>query len=139
MKRAREYRERAERARDIVQYEAYRSDWRWGVDYTDTIREIQRRNRKLVRDNNNYMAVDGCDYRCVIRYYGDESGTWYTLESYDTDVCSIHCTWDGWFFTRKWDGWTPTTMKHVNAFREQFGFAPMNKYEWLMLDDDERR
>lgn len=141
MKNARKYRERAELAKDIVQSEAYRNDWRFGVDYTETIREIQRRNRKLVRENNDYIAVEGCDYRCVIRYYGDESGTWYNLESYDTDVCSIHYNADGCFFWKEWEGWTPTTMKHINAFRAQFGFKPMNKYDWLMLDlfEDERK
>lgn len=137
MNKRTEYQRRAQLAKEIAEGECYRSYPMWGVDYTDIIRNIIKNNRKLVRERTDYMAVDGCDYRCVIRIYTGNHGTTYTLVSYDTDVCSINCTFDGWYFVRGWDGWTPTTMKHVNAFREQFGFSRMNKYDWLMLDAPE--
>lgn len=137
MKNVREYRRRAQLAKEIAEGECYRSYPMWGVDYTDTIRNIIKNNRKLVRERTDYMAVDGCDYRCIIRIYTNNHGTVYTLISYDTDVCSISCTFDGWYFVRGWDGWSVTTMKHINAFREQFGFSRMNKYDWLMLDGPE--
>ena len=137
MNKRKEYKRRAQLAKEIAECESYRSYTMWGVDYKDTIREIQKRNCKLVRERKDYMAVYGCDYRCVIRVYTNDNGAVYTLESYDTDVCSIHATTMGWWFEREWDGWTPTTMKHINAFREQFGFSRMNKYDWLMLDGPE--
>lgn len=137
MNKRKEYQRRAQLAKEIAEGECYRSYPMWGVNYTDTIRNIQKRNRLLVKKYPDYMAVDGCDYRCIIRIATDCNGTIYTLESYDTDVCYIACRFDGWYFVRTWDGWTPTTMKHVNAFREQFGFPRMDKYDWLMLDGPE--
>lgn len=139
MNMRKEYKRRAQLAKEIAEGECYRSYPMWGVNYTETIREIQKRNRKLARTNGNYLAVPSCDNRCIVRVCVLDDGTDYVLESYDTDVCTVHCTFDGWYFTREWDGWTATTMKHVNAFREQFGFSHMNKYEWLMLDDLEFR
>lgn len=137
MNKRKEYQRRAQLAKEIVEGECYRSYPMWGVDYTDTIRIIIKNNRKLVRERTDYMAVEGCDYRCVIRIITGLNCTVYTLVSYDTEVCYIVGTFDGWYFERIWDGWTPTTMKHVNAFREQFGFPRMNKYDWLMLDGPE--
>lgn len=137
MNKRKEYQRRAQLAKEIAESECYRSYPIWGVDYTETIRRIMKNNRKLAKERTDYMTVDGCDSRCIIRIATDCKGTIYTLESYDTDVCTITCTFDGWYFTREWDGWTPTTMKHVNAFREQFGFPRMDKYDWLMLDGPE--
>ena len=139
MKNAREYKRRAELARDIAESDTYRSYPLWGVDYTDTIRSIIKNNRKLAKERANYFSIPGCDYRCVVRVHTDDSGTIYTLISYDTEVCYIRATFDSWQFVRTWDGWTPTTMKHINAFRDEFWFPKMNKYMWLMLDEPEYR
>lgn len=137
MNKRTEYQRRAQLAKEIAECECYRSYPMWGVDYTDTIRNIIKNNRKLVRERTDYMEVEGCDYRCVIRIDTGWNGTVYTLVSYDTAVCYIVATFDGWHFVRQWNGWSTTTMKHVNAFREQFGFPRMNKYDWLMLDGPE--
>lgn len=139
MNKRKEYQRRAQLAKEIAEGGCYRSYPMWGVDYTETIRNIKKRNRKLVKERTDYMAVEGCDYRCVIHIAPCINGTVYELKSYDTEVCAIYCTSDGWYFERTWDGWTPKTMEQVNAFREQFGFPRMNKYEWLMLDDMERK
>lgn len=134
-----EYRRRAQLAKEIAEGECYRSYPMWGVDYTDTIRSIIKNNRKLVKEQTNYFAVPGCDYRCVLRVDIEDDATIYTLISYDTEVCYIRVTFDSCQFIRTWDGWTPTTMKHINAFRDEFGFVKMNKYMWLTLDEPEYR
>lgn len=52
------------------------------------------------------------------------------LRSYDTDVCRIDAA--GRFY-RMWDGYSATTLKHVNAFRALFGLEPLKKSDWQAL------
>lgn len=51
------------------------------------------------------------------------------LISYNTIVCGF-C--DG-NFIRFWGGYSRTTMKHVNDFRETLNLPPINKKEWEKL------
>lgn len=53
-----------------------------------------------------------------------------TLYSYNTKICKIA---HGKFY-RFFNGYTATTMKHVNEFRMQNGFQKLNKKEWLKLE-----
>lgn len=43
-----------------------------------------------------------------------------TLRSYDTDVCRIVNKRSGFVFEKLWDGYSATTMRHVNEFIEQY-------------------
>ena len=54
------------------------------------------------------------------------------LRSYNTTVCRII---DG-KFERLWSGYSKTTLNHVNDFRKLYGFAPLNKKEWLSIPCD---
>jgi len=49
------------------------------------------------------------------------------LRSYSTIVCSVLKNGE---FVRKWDGYSATTMKHINAFRKRYGLEPIHKEEW---------
>lgn len=49
------------------------------------------------------------------------------LKSYDTNVCKI--TGEG-EFVRLWDGYSVTTMKHVNSFLNLVGVAGGGKKWW---------
>lgn len=53
-----------------------------------------------------------------------------TLISYATRVCKIDI--DG-NFVKLWDGYSATTMRHINAFRETYGLAPISKKQWENL------
>ena len=53
-----------------------------------------------------------------------------TLYSYGTPVASINS--DG-TFDRLWRGYSVTTMKHINSFRETFGLSKLSKSEWESL------
>lgn len=69
-------------------------------------------------------------------YYGkavviiDSAARTETLVSYDTPVARIEA--DG-SFTRLWDGWTATTARHVNSFRETNDMSRLSKAEWNAL------
>lgn len=54
-----------------------------------------------------------------------------SLVSYGTTVCSLDL--ETRRFVRIWDGYSATTMRHVNAFREQYGLPTISKSEWIAL------
>ena len=66
-------------------------------------------------------------------YYGKAvltvDGGLVTLYSYDTPVAEII----GDTFNRLWDGYSTTTMKHVNTFRHAYGLNSIGKSEWNAL------
>ena len=49
------------------------------------------------------------------------------LQSYDTEVCKII---PGGTFVRMWDGYSATTMRHVNSFLDCFGIPGGGKTWW---------
>ena len=60
----------------------------------------------------------------------DEKGT-RTLESYNTPVCKLVS--DG-AFIKLWDGYSATTMRHVNGFRAHCRLPQINKAAWDRLE-----
>lgn len=66
-------------------------------------------------------------------YYGkayiipsDDGGA--ALKSYETLVCKIDS--DG-NFTRLWNGYSRTTMNHINDFRKLYDLPALNKAAWM--------
>ena len=70
-------------------------------------------------------------------YYGKakiiyhDSGEIY-LKSYESLVCKIN---KNHTFEKLWNGYSHTTMKHINDFRDYFNFEPLTKKEWLNFGD----
>ena len=64
-------------------------------------------------------------------YYGKavvtEIGDNYYLLSYDTIVCKYTKERE---FKRMWNGYSRTTMNHINDFRKLFGLERITKKEW---------
>ena len=54
------------------------------------------------------------------------------LKSYDTEVCRI----ENGKFVRMWDGYSATTMKHINSFINQYGIDGGGKKWWINLPVD---
>ena len=52
------------------------------------------------------------------------------LMSYDTEVCKITKSGE---FVRLWDGYSATTMRHVNSFLDLVGMAGGGKAWWDAL------
>ena len=52
------------------------------------------------------------------------------LKSYDTTVCAIN---ENGTFIRLWNGYSATTMRHINEFRLQNGMDKLSKADWLAL------
>lgn len=54
--------------------------------------------------------------------------------SYDTTVCKIDKSGE---FVRMWEGYSATTMRHINAFIEMFGISGGGKKWWDALPVEE--
>lgn len=68
-------------------------------------------------------------------YYGKakeiEYENWYFLKSYQEIVCAITPIGN---FIRFWDGYSVTTLNHVNDFRENHGMEKLNKKDWKSIE-----
>lgn len=74
--------------------------------------------RKSFYGKAKVFVVDGVEY----------------LQSYNTIVCALRLTSDdcGGVFVRCWDGYSATTMRHINAFMERNGLASRGGKSWWM-------
>lgn len=54
-----------------------------------------------------------------------------TLYSYNTKICSIDKEGK---FIKYWGGWSQTTMRHINSFRERYGLSRITKKEWDKIE-----
>lgn len=91
------------------------------------LKEMRKERKKEYK--NGGFTLDGFGVRAVI--IPIENG--YILKSYNTEVAAIV----GGSFFKLWNGYSVTTMKHINAFRYYFGFPWMNKREWVEMDTPE--
>ena len=57
------------------------------------------------------------------------------LQSYDTIVCKIDKSGE---FVRMWEGYSATTMRHINTFIEMFGVLGGGKKWWNALHVEEK-
>ena len=58
-----------------------------------------------------------------------DGGVW-TLRSYSTNVCYLDEKGE---FHRTWGGWSATTARHINEFRQQNGLSKLSKDEWFSI------
>lgn len=89
---------------------------------------------------NNYLR-EVFDLPCYDNrqsFYGkakvEEVGAARVLYSYDTPVC-VYDTKKG-TFTRLWDGYSATTMRHVNSFLRHYWLRGGGKKWWDSLEVD---
>lgn len=61
-----------------------------------------------------------------------EDDNYIVLRSYNTDVLAIDKSNNK--LLRLWNGWSRTTSKHINDFLMLYGFATLNKKEWLSMN-----
>ena len=54
----------------------------------------------------------------------------YFLKSYDTIVCKMTLNRT---LVRLWDGYSDTTLRHVNAFCRKCGLPKISKKDWMSM------
>lgn len=89
----------------------------------DDIKELRQANKEAKRAGA--FSLEGFNNRAVI--IPTETGA--ILRSYYTNVCEIK---DGEFL-KLWEGFSVTTLKHINAFRKHFQLESLSKREWIEL------
>lgn len=139
MKNAKEYKRRCELAKEenYVFYETFNRYC--GKEERTRLANLVKLNKQLVKTDISYDRVDGCDARCITQCETDESSSHKYLISYGTTVCKIVYWCDAdrnthTSFVKLWEGYSKTTLKHINAFLAMDSIKPLTKYDWIMLD-----
>ena len=114
----------AEDAPELYEFEHY-NGWRMVCHMTAEDLKEMRAERKAEKRNGAY-TLDGFNDRAIVKPYGYGE----TLTSYNTTVCAMVCG----EFVKTWNGYSVTTMKHVNTFREMYGLPKLSKREWIELE-----
>ena len=92
---------------------------------SEDMRELRHEQRNDLKQNeNNYRIAD----RAIV--IANKHGS--SLKSYYTTVCAII---DGKFY-KTWEGFSTTTMKHINDFRMMFNLPTLNKKGWDKLSEE---
>lgn len=81
--------------------------------------------------NNGYKRVPGCNERALYIVNSDNT---VELLSYYTTVLLIDINDHKYY--KLWSGYSVTTLKHVNALLNMYGFNTVSKKEWENLRID---
>lgn len=97
----------------------------WESCAPDSLKDLQNDIRQIQKDGEG-IKLKGSYDRAAIIYHTNNS---VILRSYYTDIAVIY---KGKFY-KIWKGFTVTTLKHINLFREENSFPTLNKREWIEL------
>ena len=70
--------------------------------------------------------------KAIVKYILDDNIKRVILQSYDTDVCYYDAT--DWSFHSLWNGYSKTTMRHINSFRVEHEGTKLSKKEWETME-----
>lgn len=115
-------RARAEQAEELWTFEKYNGWYTSRYMDSNDIKDL----RKDLRKEKNSFTLDGFNNRAVV--IKTEDG--WILRSYYTEVAEMY---QGKFI-RLWDGYSNTTLKHINAFRNYLGLPGLSKREWIEME-----
>lgn len=98
-------------------------------DYWDYLNRTEEKELRAAIRERKYLSgsfpLPGSNNRASIR----TDGSGYILTSYYTDVARI----ENGVFSALWEGYSATTMKHINLFRQLYGLPRINKRQWIEL------
>ena len=126
-KEYKEAREMAENASELDTFTTYEGYFSRANRYMkpDDLKEMRTEYKEL-KANKKAFALDGFGGRALI--IPTETG--YILQSYYTEVAEIR----NGDFLKLWDGFSVTTLKHINIFRQFLGMNTLSKREWIELE-----
>lgn len=125
-KAAREY---AENAPEVFTFESWNGFSIYPNRYmkSQDIKDLRQEYKGIKAVNNGY-ALDGFSGRALIIPDGNKL----ILRSYYTDVCEFDLKTEK--FTKTWNGFSVTTLKHINIFRRFLALNTLSKREWIELE-----
>lgn len=117
----------AENAAELYTFESYVDNGWYGYYNRYMKADDLKEMRQAIKESKKYggFVLDDFGNRAVI--IPTEHG--FILRSYYTNVCEIR---DG-NFIKLWQGYSNTTLKHINAFRRYFKLDTLSKREWIEL------
>ena len=124
-----EYKQARELAEDAYELGTFETYTMWGhANHYMKPNDIKkmRQEYKEAKKEKEAFTLDGFGNRALV--IPTDNG--FVLQSYYTEVAKIV---DGKFY-RLWDGFSTTTLKHVNIFRRHYGFDTLSKREWIELE-----
>ena len=131
-KEYKELREQAEQAPEIYTFESYVNNGWYGFYNrymkSEDIKELRQEYKGIKAENKGY-ALDGFGGRAIIKIENDGS---LVLQSYYTDVCRYNPKTD--IFEKTWNGFSVTTLKHINIFRRFLALNTLSKREWIEME-----
>ena len=86
-----------------------------------------RQEYKAIKAGENAYSLEGFGGRALIIPNGNKL----ILRSYYTDVCEFDLKTEK--FTKTWNGFSVTTLKHINIFRRFLALNELSKREWIEL------
>ena len=121
-------REAAEAAPEVYTFESWNGFCIYPNRYMSNqdIKEL-RAAYKDEKSSKKAYSLDGFGGRAIIIPNGDTV----ILKSYYTEVCSYNIKTDK--FTKLWNGFSVTTLKHINLFRRFLALDTLSKREWIEL------
>lgn len=121
-------RSEAENAPEVYTFESWNGISIYPNRYmkSEDIKNLRAEYREVKQGNKAY-SLDGFGGRALIIPAGDEL----ILRSYYTDVCRYNLKTEA--FTKTWNGFSVTTLKHINTFRRFLALPTLNKREWIEL------
>ena len=122
-------REQAEQAPEIYTFESWNGISIYPNRYMSNqdIKDLRQEYKGIKAENNGY-ALDGFGGRALIIPEGDKL----ILRSYYTNVCEFDLKTEK--FTKTWNGFSVTTLKHINIFRRFLALNTLSKREWIELE-----
>ena len=119
----------AENAPEIFTFESWNGISIYPNRYMSNqdIKDLRQEYKGIKAENNGY-ALDGFGGRALIIPDGNKL----ILRSYYTDVCEFDLKTEK--FTKTWNGFSVTTLKHVNIFRRFLALNELSKREWIELE-----
>ena len=120
-------REEHENANEVYTFEHWNGICIYPNKYMtgEDLKEMRAEYKEIKADKKAF-ALDGFGGRALI--IPVENG--YILQSYYTKVAIFR---NGEFF-KIWGGFSVTTLKHINAFREFLGLDTINKRTWIEME-----
>ena len=125
-------REQAEQAPEIYTFESWNGFSIYPNRYMSNqdIKDLRQEYKGIKAENKGY-ALDGFGGRAIIKIDHDGS---LILQSYYTDVCRYDIKTDK--FEKIWNGFSVTTLKHINIFRRFLALNTLSKREWIELNTE---
>ena len=122
-------REQAENASELDTFVTYEGWFCRANRYmkSDDIKEL-RQEYKAIKAGEKAYSLEGFGGRALIISDGDKL----ILRSYYTNVCEFDLKTEK--FTKTWNGFSVTTLKHINIFRRFLALNTLSKREWIELE-----